>query len=150
VDPVFLSSSALYDTDLMDEYLVHQGYRYYGQQLSNFTAKCAPPSCGAHYTEAGGLSTAIRPTLHVLILVLGASVCAFTLKVSRAGISDHGSSACSQGPSGEDEVNDFGAPFGFFHEPIAGQDDGKGLHSSTFRLNVSTICGILCACGWGQ
>ena len=27
---------------------------------------------------------------------------------------------------------------------------GRGLHSSTFRLNVSTFCETLCVCGRGQ
>ena len=26
----------------------------------------------------------------------------------------------------------------------------RGLHSSTFRLNVSTFCGVFCVCGRGQ
>jgi len=31
---------------------------------------------------------------------------------------------------------------GFIFSPLAQLDDGRGLHSSTFRLNVSTFCGI--------
>ena len=35
-----------------------------------------------------------------------------------------------------------------FGEPDKAQrKQGKGLHSSTFRLNVRTFCGILCVCG---
>ena len=28
--------------------------------------------------------------------------------------------------------------------------DGRGLHSCTYRLTVSTFCGISCVCGRGQ
>ena len=29
-------------------------------------------------------------------------------------------------------------------------DNGRGSHSSTFRLNVSMFCGILCVYEYGQ
>ena len=48
---MFLSSSALYDADLMAEYVANFGSQYFGDTVSNFTKECSPPSCGAHYVE---------------------------------------------------------------------------------------------------
>ena len=33
-------------------------------------------------------------------------------------------------------------------DPAAAAAAGRGLHSSTSRLNVSTFCGIRRVCGW--